>query len=348
MYSLNDYSHGGDVYSRRIEHDFSANINPLRLPDEVLSEVSQSLWHCENYPDPRCRELIRAISEREWFPSGNIVCGNGAADMIYRIVSALNPRRALVCAPTFSEYEKALTEHNCEVYRHYLKSTNDFKLTDSILEEITQNVDIVFLCNPNNPTGATIPRQLLKLIFNKCSSTGTFLVIDECFLDFVPGGADLSAKPMLNDNSAILKAFTKIYAMPGLRLGYALFGSELMSKRVAATGQAWSVSTPAQAAGIAALKMDGYVEKTADMIRSEREYLSSGLRSMGLEVVPSEANFILFRCAKPLDEILPEHGIAIRNCENYHGLGRGWFRTAVRLRAENTLLLAAIREVLNG
>ena len=342
------YSHGGDVYSRRVEHDFSANINPLGLPDEVLSEVSQSLWHCDNYPDPHCRELIRAISEREWFPSGKIVCGNGAADLIYRIVSALDPRRALVCAPTFSEYEKALTEHGCEVQRYYLKPGNGFKLTAEILGDITQDIDILFLCNPNNPTGTTIPQKLLKRIIDRCGSTGTFLVIDECFLDFVKVGSELSAKPLLNDNSAVLKAFTKIFAMPGLRLGYALFGSEKFAEKVAGKGQAWSVSTPAQAAGIAALKMEGYVEKTVELIRTEREFLTSGLRSMGLEVIPSEANFILFRCGKPLDEILLERGTAIRNCENYHGLERGWFRTAVRLHEENALLLAAIREALNG
>lgn len=345
---MNFYSHGGDVYSRRIEHDFSANINPLKLPDEVLSEASQSLWRCENYPDPRCRELIHALSDKEWFPSGRIVCGNGAADLIYRIVSALNPRRALACAPTFSEYEKALVEHGCEVRRHYLKRENNFRLTSEVINDITSDIDILFLCNPNNPTGATIPAELLKSVSEECASAGTFLVVDECFLDFVEGGAELSAKPLLNGNSAVLKAFTKIYSMPGLRLGYALFGSEETAARVAQTGQAWSVSTPAQAAGIAALKLDGYVEKTVELISAEREFLSAGLHSLGLEVIPSEANFILFRCGKPLDELLPERGFAVRNCENYYGLEKGWFRTAVRLHDENELLIAAISEVLNG
>ena len=117
---MNRFAHGGDIYSRHIEHDFSANINPLGLPDEVLLEISDSIWRCGNYPDPSCRELIRAISDSEWFPSGRIVCGNGAADLIYRIVSAFKPRRALVCAPTFSEYEKALTEYGCTIRQHCL------------------------------------------------------------------------------------------------------------------------------------------------------------------------------------------------------------------------------------
>ena len=150
VHSLNRFAHGGDIYSRHIEHDFSSNINPLGLPDEVLLEISDSLWRCGNYPDPSCRELIRAISDSEWFPSGRIVCGNGAADLIYRIVSAFKPRRALVCAPTFSEYEKALTEYGCTIRQHFLSQENDFRLTCDILSDITSDIDILFLCNPNN------------------------------------------------------------------------------------------------------------------------------------------------------------------------------------------------------
>lgn len=345
---MNAYRHGGDIYSRPVRHDFSANINPLGLHESIISAAAGSLSRCESYPDPLCRELSAAISAQEGFPAEKIVCGNGAADLVYRTVSALKPRSALLCAPTFSEYEKALTEQGCSVRRHVLRRENGFALTDEILDEITVGTDMLFLCTPNNPTGVTIPRALMRRIFQKCSETGTFLVVDECFLDFVVNGAELSAKPLLNGGAAILKAFTKMYAMAGLRLGYAIFGDEETAAAVRQAGQAWSVSTPAQAAGIAALKLRGYAEKTAELIAAEREYLADGLRKLGMEVVPSEANFILFRCGAPLDEMLITRGISIRNCENYHGLGRRWFRTAVRLREENTLLLSEIREVLYG
>lgn len=344
---MNKYSHGGDVYSRRIEHDFSANINPLGLPGEVIRAAAEALERSDRYPDPRCRELVRAISGHERFPAERIVCGNGAADLIYRIASALKPRTALLPAPTFSEYEKALREHGCAVRKHFLRHGNGFALTADILEDITPGTGILFLCSPNNPTGRTIPPELLKRISGRCLETGTFLVVDECFLDFVKGGKELSGKPLLNENSAVLKAFTKIYAMPGIRLGYALFGGSAAAQKAAVAGQAWSVSVPAQAAGIAALKLDGFIERTVETISAGREFLCAGLRSLGLEVIPSEANYILFRCAMPLDELLPERGIAVRSCENYDGLEKGWFRTAVRQREENELLLAAIREVLH-
>ena len=345
---MNINIHGGDIYSRHVEHDFSANINPLGIPGEVISEISESLWHCENYPDPCCRELVRAISEREWFPSSRIVCGNGAADLIYRIISAFSPRNALICAPSFSEYEKALSEHGCVVRKHYLKRTDGFRLTADFLEDITADIDMIFLCTPNNPTGLTISPDLLGSITCRCRETGAFLVVDECFLDFVDGGRELSCRQFMNENTAILKAFTKIYAMPGIRLGYALFGSDSAASAAAGTGQAWSVSVPAQAAGLAALRLSGFIEKTVEAIGGERIFLSQGLKSLGLEVVPSEANFILFRCDIPLDKMLLERGIKIRNCENYDGLGSGWFRIAVRLRTENELLLSAVREALNG
>lgn len=346
--SVNRYSHGGDVYSRRIEHDFSANINPLGIPDEVIYEVSEALRRCGNYPDPECRELVRAISGHERISTRKIVCGNGAADLIYRIVSALKPRTALLCAPTFSEYEKALTEHGCAVRRHFLNRADGFALTEKFLDDITPGTDIIFLCSPNNPTGVTISPGLMRSISEKCRETGTFLVVDECFLDFVKGGNERSAKPLLNERSAILKAFTKIYAMPGMRLGYAIFGSEETAAKVAGTGQSWSVSLPAQAAGIAALKLSGYVEKTVETISAEREFMGAGLRALGLEVIPSEANFILFRSSVTLDKPLAERGISIRNCGNYDGLENGWYRTAVRLREENELLLTALGEVLHG
>ena len=336
---MNRFSHGGDIYSRRIEHDFSANINPLGIPGEVVQAASRALRECSNYPDPCCRALAEALSRREGIPPERIVCGNGAADLIYRIVSALNPRCALLCAPTFSEYEKALTEHGCAIRKHMLNRGNGFALTEGILGDIAPGTDILFLCTPNNPTGVTIPAALLRQISGKCRESGTFLVVDECFLDFVEGGNMLSAKPLLNENSAVLKAFTK---------SYAIFGSERTAARVAESGQTWNVSVPAQAAGIAALELDGYVEKTVELISTERRFLSAGLRALGLKVIPSAANFILFRCDVPLDELLPEHGLMVRNCENYDGLGKGWFRTAVRLRKENELLLAALMEVLHG
>lgn len=334
--------HGGDIYSREISLDFSANLNPSGMPEGVKTALKNSVSEWENYPDPLCRKLCKALSEYENFPIGNIVCGNGAADLIYRLVKAVNPKKVIVTAPTFSEYEKALSENGTEILHYYLSEKYDFAIDKGILDVIDSSADMIFLCNPNNPTGQLVPKDILKSVAEKCLENDIILVCDECFLPFVTDGKSKSIRHCINKNVVILKAFTKIYSMAGLRLGYALFGSAELTKSVQKTGQYWSVSTPAQLAGIAALNEKNYIDKTVQLVNKEREFLTSELRKFGFRVFESEANFILFRCDMPLDELLLREKIAIRNCGNYEGLSDGYFRIAVRNHEENAMLITAI------
>jgi threonine-phosphate decarboxylase len=193
-----------------------------------------------------------------------------------------------------------------------------------------------------------VPKDILKTAAEKCLENNMILVCDECFLPFVTDGKSKSIRHCINKNVVILKAFTKIYSMAGLRLGYALFGSAELTKSVQKTGQYWSVSTPAQLAGIAALNEKNYIDKTVQLVNKEREFLTSELRKFGFRVFKSEANFILFRCDMPLDELLLREKIAIRNCGNYEGLSDGYFRIAVRNHEENAMLVSAVRRCLNG
>ena len=266
----------------------------------------------------------------------NIVCGNGADDLIYRIVHAIKPHSAVIAKPTFSEYAKALREVGCVVKEHE---------SGSIANALTHEVDMLILCNPNNPTGRLIPQDVLEYICDKCAENGTIFLCDECFIDLCEGGGNRTAKRFTNDNIIVLKAFTKTYAMAGLRLGYALFGIPGLAAKVRKTGQFWSVSSVAQAAGIAALGEREYVERSRKIISEERKYLSDEIRKLGFKVYPSDVNFILFDCGFPLDELLLNEGILIRNCANYSGLGDGYFRVAVRCHDENKALVEAIERV---
>ena len=348
---MNRYEHGGDIYSRQITCDFSANINPLGMPDGVLEVLTRHVAECSNYPDVNCTALTEAIAAHENVKTEQIVCGNGAADLIYRIVWALKPEKALLPAPTFSEYEKALHSVGCSVSYHRLCEKDDFALQDDFLLEIEGN-DMIFLCSPNNPTGRIVPGELLWQIAERCLEKDCMLVIDQCFMDFVGEDARDAAgvawydRMLRNRNVIILKAFTKIYAMAGLRLGYCLCGDLELANRIWNCGQCWSVSVPAQLAGVAALKEKDYVKRTVRLIRREREYLAASLLKLGLKVYPSEANFLLFRCSAPLDRMLLEEGIAIRNCGNYEGLEYGFFRIAVRRHKENEMLLRAMERIL--
>ena len=338
--------HGGDIFEREIVYDFSANLNPLGMPERVKNALQKSISEWEKYPDPFCRSLVKKLSECENFPPENIVCGNGAADLIFRIVQTAKPQKAVVCAPSFSEYSKALTQNGSEISAYFLSEKNGFALDENILEMLDESVQMLILCTPNNPTGRTIDGELLRRICEKCEANDIVFLCDECFIDFTENAAH--AEQFLNPNIVVLKAFTKIYAMAGLRLGYALFGDEKLAESVRKSGQFWSVSAPAQTAGAAALDEKNYLEKTLELIKNERDFLTEKLRNFGFKVYPSEANFILFYTELPLDEMLLSEKILIRNCANFAGLEQGYFRTAVRTHEENSALVGAIERCLNG
>lgn len=338
--------HGGDIFEREIVYDFSANLNPLGMPESVKNALQKSISEWEKYPDPFCRSLVKKLSERENFPPENIVCGNGAADLIFRIVQTVKPKKAVVCAPSFSEYSKALIQNECEILHYLLSEKSGFALDEKILEMLDESVQMLILCTPNNPTGRTVDSELLRRICEKCEANDIVFLCDECFIDFTENAAH--AEQFMNPNVVVLKAFTKIYAMAGLRLGYALFGDAEIAEKVRRNGQFWSVSAPAQTAGEAALDEKLYLKKTLELAKKEREFLTENLRNFGFKVYPSEANFILFYTKLALDEMLLSERILIRNCANFDGLEQGYFRIAVRPHEENSALVSAIERCLNG
>ena len=221
--------HGGDWAGYRAEFgrdalDFSANVSPLGLPHGVAAAISAALPMADRYPDPLCRALRTKLAAAEGVDAAQILCGNGAADLIYRLALALRPRRALLPAPTFAEYAAALETVDCDVQRFLLREESDFAVTDGFVDAIDDSTDAVFLCQPNNPTGQVTPLVMVQKLLRRCADCGAVLVVDECFLDFLAAREALTAKTVLRDapNLIILKAFTKLYAMAGVRLGYAL------------------------------------------------------------------------------------------------------------------------------
>jgi threonine-phosphate decarboxylase len=351
---LKTLTHGGDIYGHGGVIDFSANISPFGLPPGVAEAVRRGLESCAAYPDPLCRNVRSALAEHCRIDASRIVCGNGAADIIYRIVNARNPRNALITAPAFSEYEKALKERNAEVTSYALAPPH-FRLEKAFIPQIRSETDVVFLCNPNNPTGLLIPPPLLREIADRCAETGTLLVMDECFNEFLDEPDAHSLKNLLGDmkNLIILKAFTKVYGMAGFRLGYCLCGSAEMADAIAGSGQAWPVSGIAQIAGLAALKEQAYVEKLRRLIQQERQKMRDALSAMGFEVWDGSANYLFFRLDAASDfnadrffySALLDRGILVRNCANFSGLDNRYCRIAVRRPEENQILLRALQEI---
>ena len=348
------YTHGGDVLTASARYggpvlDCSANLNPLGLPPAVGEAAAEAARTAAPYPDPLCRALRAAIAAHDGVEPEQVLCGGGAADLIYRLVYALGPRRALVTAPTFSEYEGALAAAGCAVARHLLRRERNFDVDEGILEAIGPDTELVFLCTPNNPTGRLIDQELLLAVAEKCRGLGAVLAVDECFLPLSCGGPGLAPWLVEYPNLLLLRAFTKSYAMAGLRLGYALCADTALLERMSAGGPPWSVSTPAQAAGLAALtQCPHWPEKARAFLEGERPALAEGLSAMGLDVVPGQANYLLFRAAGVTDlkESMLTQGVLIRSCANYHGLGEDWYRVCVGQAEQNRRLLAALREVL--
>lgn len=344
--------HGGDWAGYQAQYgqdalDFSANVSPLGLPEGVAKAITAALATADRYPDPLCRALRAKLAVHETVPAEHILCGNGAADLIFRLVWAAKPRTALLPAPTFAEYAAALETAGCTVRRHFLRESEDFAVTEAFVSAVDEHTDMVFLCQPNNPTGQLTPLPLVEALLHRCERCGALLVVDECFLDFLPQSEVLSAKKLLaSPNLIILKAFTKLYGMAGVRLGYCLGSNIALLDKMQAAGQPWAVSSLAQAAGLAALDETAYVARVQALIAQQRPILRDGLRALGLRVLDGSANYLLFQAPETLGDALRQRGIVLRSCGNYPGLDGSWYRTAVRTAPENQQLLKTLQEVL--
>ena len=349
------YGHGGDIWTQRERWgeavvDLSANTNPLGISPAAASAARDAIEASDRYPDPRCRRLASAIAERSSVACGWVLCGNGAADLIWRLCLAEAPSRVLVAAPTFSEYAAAARAVGARVEEVALRADRDFNLDRSFADAVVSGVDMVFICNPNNPTGRTVAPSVLDELIDRCAAVGARLVVDECFLGFTAsGGFTLDGRLAAAPHVVVLHAFTKLHGMAGLRLGYLLCSDEDLVRRVYLAGPPWPVSTPAQAAGIAALADHDFVSRTRKLIDVERPRMMAMLAAAGCRVVPGEANYVLFRLmcgGEPVpgaSDALAGAGVIVRDCSNYTGLDSSWVRACVRGRAETDALLSAVR-----
>lgn len=345
---MREQIHGGDIYGNEGVIDFSVNSNPFGAPETVLRAVRESAENIIHYPDVQCRKLKESISRFESVPVSEIICGNGAAELFFAVVMAVTPKKALVTAPAFAEYERALRAVHSEIIYCDLKKEQQFDVTEDILDQITEEIDLIFLCNPNNPTGRPVKKELVERILEKCQACGAYLVLDECFVDFMeaPYLYEMKAARETYQNLFIVKAFTKLFGMPGLRLGYGISGNQKLLGRISDILQPWNVSVPAQAGGVAALEDCGeYVRKTREYVAAEREYLKEALTSMGYTVYDSRANYVFFSGEAGLYEKALEAGFLIRDCRNYRGLMPGDYRIAVRTKDENRQLIAWLHGV---
>lgn len=331
--------------------DFSANINPLGMPESLKQAMIENLACAERYPDVEYQQLHQALAAHHGVPASWILAGNGETESIFTLVHGLKPRRAMVVAPGFAEYRRALETIDCQIETYALREEDGWQLTERILSSLTTELDCLFLCTPNNPTGLQPERALLDAIAARCRTLGIALILDEAFIDFIADEPGFIADLKHNPHVWVLRSLTKFYAIPGLRLGYVLNGDERAVARLRKHQMPWSINAFAALAGERVLNDHDYQQATLRWLAREGQRLYQALDEIdGLTVYRGRANYLFLRCERAdieLQYALLQQRVLIRSCANYPGLDGRYFRVSVRSEAENQRLLAALRQVLS-
>ena len=346
-----DRHHGahGDLVSRSLGVrvgellDFSQNINPLGAPKDALEAAQRALYEdSSRYPDLEYTGLREALAVYLGVGAEMVVPTNGGAEALFLAARAAGTGgKALVLEPTFSEYAAAAAASGKEPVRRVARRREvNFEWDSAPLGDL-EGVSVVFLCNPNNPTGDSLGREDVLEIAARVDESGAVLIVDEAFADFVP---EISVTDMVDRGLWVARSFTKFFAIPGLRLGCLVCDD---AGRVQAQQPSWPVNSVAAAAGIAAVEDRGFAEASRAEVARLRKDLFVALDAIsGVQPFPGAANFLLVRGPEGLPERLARRGVLVRGCGPFYGLGPEYFRVAVRDAEENGRLVAAIQEEL--
>jgi len=356
--------HGGDLYKTARSFgigeeailDFSANINSLGLSQELRRVLLESIDKLVNYPDPMCNELREEISVYLSVPKESIIAGNGASEMIHLLFDVLQPRKVLMPAPCFAEYERSANIFGAEICYYRLKEEDGFRLDiHDLFSYVTNHTDTILLCNPNNPTSALIPGEDLLEMIQYAESRNVNVIIDEAFIELTVGGNSNSVVEYLNSckNLYIIRALTKILAVPGLRLGYAL-GDPAIVGKMWDRKIPWSVNTFACGIGKVLNSCPEYLLATAAWLEEEKEWLYNELTKISsLKIYKPDTNFVLIKIldknlnAAALKALMISKGILIRDACNFKFLDDKYVRVAVKERKANSELVKALKEILD-
>lgn len=347
--------HGGNIYRLKREGkedilDYSSNINPLGIPESFKEAVMENFSNVEKYPDPEYVALRTAIGEYNEIPMENVIVGNGATEILFLYMKSLNIKKAMIVSPTFAEYERALKVAGKEVEFFQLREEENFTLNiERLLNEI-KDCDLVVLCNPNNPTGQFISLEKIDELSKELEKLDKKLFIDEAFIEFIKNWENKTAKLLKRKNIFILRALTKFFAMPGIRLGYGLTYDKNILESMKRKREPWSVNTFAELAGIIMLNDNEYILKTEAWINEEKEWFFQELNKIeNIKVFKSESNFILVKLLNEKANIfrkkMIEENILVRDCSNFVFLNDSFIRLAIKDREKNKRVIEKIEKV---
>ena len=378
--------HGGNIYKVFREKnlkeilDYSSNINPYGIPESLKKRITENLEILERYPDPDYVELREKLAHLNNVNMSDIVLGNGATEIIFLFMKVINPKKILIVSPTFGEYERAVKAvgtsrnsidlscsddnkniENKEIEIEYfeLKESDDFNLNiGNLKNELEKKYDLLIICNPNNPTGKFLKLAQTEEILKECNKYDTKLFIDEAFIEFLEDGMKESIINTEGNkkNLFVTRAFTKFFAIPGLRLGYGMYFDKELEKKISEKKEPWSVNNIAEIAGLTVLDDTEYIEKTLKWITKEKIYMYEKLNEIsGIKVYETEVNFITGKIdeklfleglnVKILREKMLEQGILIRDASNFKFLDERFFRLAIKDRESNDRVIEAMKEI---
>jgi len=359
-------SHGGNLWELRRQRrgsknqilDFSVDINPLGFPAVVRAVILEHLDEIRYYPDPDACEFRDAIAAHHRVPVETILPGNGAAELISLLARVRQANKVLIIVPTFGEYEWAMNQVGATILPVHTTEASGFHLemTQHDWPQLLDGVDLVFLCNPNNPTGVAIPKDAVLELARRCREAGAWLIVDEAFVEFVeqPDAMSVVSDASRQEHLIVLRSLTKLFAIPGLRLGYVV-ASPLIVERLRALQPAWPLNTFALAVGAEVLQQFDYVARSRRLVIERRDELTRLLGTLPhLRPLPSVTNFLLCKLmdaeitSSALCDQLAGQGLLLRNCDSFTGLEPGRFiRVAVRTQEENLQLVSVLHKVLN-
>ncbi len=357
-------NHGGNIYSIEREYgipvadivDFSVNLNPLGTPCAVKRMITENLDEIMRYPDPEYIECRESIAAYHKVPLNFITAGNGATELIFLFCRAVKPSKALVVAPAFSEYARALEAVGAAVVYFELKESDDFKTDiDSLKKEIRNGYDLVVICNPNNPAGTFIDREDM-ITLSEDAPSGCRLLLDESFIEFAADGSESLTvlNALMPHNIYVLRSLTKIFTLPGLRLGYGAGSDCELNRKLADMKEPWSINVFASKCAGLLFKDKDYFRETRRVIFEEKKYMTDNLENFSwLKIYSSSVNYQLFKiqngmASSELKSELLKRNILIRDASNFKFLDNSFVRIAVKDRGSNLLLIEALKNITAG
>ena len=364
MLTHKDHFHGSDL--EKIEKVFgikkedivsySANVNPLGISHKLREVLSQHLDAITRYPDREYTKLRQCIADYTGAQMENIIMGNGSTELISLFIQTNHPKKAMILGPTYSEYERDINLGGGTCIYFPLKEENNFQMdVNALCHQLDDNLDLLVLCNPNNPTSSAITRKEMRRILDACMEHGIFVMVDETYVEFAPDEKNVTSVSLTNyySNLIILRGTSKFFASPGLRLGYAITGNRDVAKEINTRKDPWTINSLAEIAGQIMFQDQDYIRETKELITSERARLYQELSSWNtVRIYEPQANFILMKILKEgVDaEILFEHcirkGMMIRNCSTFPFLDSQFIRFCIMSPEDNDRLMDAFRELL--